>query len=181
LYDDEGHLNKNGYFISSDKYIDIYNKLFDVYIKEKNDSIIFNLTVFIANLADGEPVNQENLYLSNTLKYIINTVDIEKDTQKFLDIKIWCIGKFELKDKFPIERDLALKIQKIYIEIFLNQYKFNLFDGINEYMDENNFFFNFLKLIENSCNYTEVDYVENLLKSNILEFLKLSLIMKIKK
>jgi hypothetical protein len=171
LYDDEGHLNKNGYFISSDKYIDIYNKLFDEYIKEKNDSIIFHMILFIANIADGEQVNQENLFLSNTLKYIINTVDIEKDTQKIIDLKIWCIGKFELKDKFPIERDLALKIQKIYIEIFLNQYKFNLFDGLNEYMDENNFFFNFLKLIENSSAYTEVDYIENLLKSNILEFL----------
>lgn len=171
LYDDEGNLNKNGYFISSDKYIDIYNKLFDEYIKEKNDSIIFHMILFIANIADGEQVNQENLFLSNTLKYIINTVDIEKDTQKIIDLKIWCIGKFELKDKFPIERDLALKIQKIYIEIFLNQYKFNLFDGLNEYMDENNFFFNFLKLIENSSAYTEVDYIENLLKSNILEFL----------
>ena len=111
-------MNKNGYFISSDKYIDIYNKLFDEYIKEKNDSIVFHMILFIANIADGEQVNQENLFLSNTLKYIINTVDIEKDTQKIIDLKIWCIGKFELKDKFPIERDLALKIQKFILKYF---------------------------------------------------------------
>ena len=38
-------------------------------------------------------------------------------------------------------------------------------------MDENNMFYNFLKLIENTSYCTEVAYVETLLKSNILEFL----------
>ena len=171
LYNEKEHLNKNGYFISSDKYIDLYNKLFDVYIKERHENIIYALVFFIGNLAHNEPDNQDNLYISRTLNYIIDSVDMEKDSLRLIDIKIWCISKFDLKDKFLIDLDISLKIQKIYIELFLNQYKFNLFKGINEDMDENNIFYNFLKLIENSSACTEVEYVVNLLKSSILEFL----------
>ena len=174
LYDKADHLNRCGYFISSDKYIDLYNKLFDIYLKEKkeiNEEIIYHLVFFIGNLALNEPDNQENLYISRTLNYILDSVDMEKDSNVLIDVKIWCLSKFDLKEKFLIDLDLSLKIQKIYIELFMNQYKFNLFDGINRDMNEDNIFYNFLKLIENSSNCTEVDYVQNLIKSNILEFL----------
>ena len=174
LYDKTDHLNRCGYFISSDKYIDLYNKLFDIYLKEKkeiNEEIIYHLVFFIGNLALNEPDNQENLYISRTLNYILDSVDMEKDSNVLIDVKIWCLSKFDLKEKFLIDLDLSLKIQKIYIELFMNQFKFNLFDGINRDMNEDNIFYNFLKLIENSSNCTEVDYVQNLIKSNILEFL----------
>ena len=174
LYDKKEHLNRCGYFISSDKYIDLYNKLFDLYLKERNETneqIIYYLVSFIGNLALKEQDNQENLYISRTLNYIIDSVDMAKDSNELIDIKIWCLSKFDLKEKFLIDLDISLKIQKIYIELFMNQYKFNLFDGINRDMNDDNMFFNFLKLIENSSNCTEVDYVQNLIKSNILEFL----------
>ena len=174
LYDKADHLNRCGYFISSDKYIDLYNKLFDIYLKEKkeiNEEIIYHLVFFIGNLALNEPDNQENLYISRTLNYILDSVDMEKDSNLLIDVKIWCLSKFDLKEKFLIDLDLSLKIQKIYIELFMNQFKFNLFDGINRDMNENNIFYNFLELIVNSTNCTEVDYVQNLIKSNILEFL----------
>lgn len=174
LYDKADHLNRCGYFISSDKYIDLYNKLFDIYLKEKkeiNEEIIYHLVFFIGNLALNEPDNQENLYISRTLNYILDSVDMEKDSNVLIDVKIWCLSKFDLKEKFLIDLDLSLKIQKIYIELFMNQFKFNLFDGINRDMNEDNIFYNFLELIVNSTNCTEVDYVQNLIKSNILEFL----------
>ena len=174
LYDKTDHLNRCGYFISSDKYIDLYNKLFDIYLKEKkeiNEEIIYHLVFFIGNLALNEPDNQENLYISRTLNYILDSVDMEKDSNVLIDVKIWCLSKFNLKEKFLIDLDLSLKIQKIYIELFMNQFKFNLFDGINRDMNEDNIFYNFLELIVNSTNCTEVDYVQNLIKSNILEFL----------
>ena len=174
LYDKTDHLNRCGYFISSDKYIDLYNKLFDIYLKEKkeiNEEIIYHLVFFIGNLALNEPDNQENLYISRTLNYILDSVDMEKDSNVLIDVKIWCLSKFDLKEKFLIDLDLSLKIQKIYIELFMNQFKFNLFDGINRDMNEDNIFYNFLVLIVNSTNCTEVDYVQNLIKSNILEFL----------
>ena len=174
LYDKTDHLNRCGYFISSDKYIDLYNKLFDIYLKEKkeiNEEIIYHLVFFIGNLALNEPDNQENLYISRTLNYILDSVDMEKDSNVLIDVKIWCLSKFDLKEKFLIDLDLSLKIQKIYIELFMNQFKFNLFDGINRDMNEDNIFYNFLELIVNSTNCTEVDYVQNLIKSNILEFL----------
>lgn len=174
LYDKTDHLNRCGYFISSDKYIDLYNKLFDIYLKEKkeiNEEIIYHLVFFIGNLALNEPDNQENLYISRTLNYILDSVDMEKDSNILIDVKIWCLSKFDLKEKFLIDLDLSLKIQKIYIELFMNQFKFNLFDGINRDMNEDNIFYNFLELIVNSTNCTEVDYVQNLIKSNILEFL----------
>ena len=171
LIDNNSQLNKNGYFISSDKYIDLYNKILDMYIKEKNDRIIYFMLFFISNIVEEDKGNQESLFISGTLNYIINSIDIEKDTSLEIDAKIWCIGKFDLEEKYNINLDLTLKIQNIYVELFLNQEKFNLFDGINKEMDENNIFYNFLKLIDNTSYCTQVAYIENLLKSNILEFL----------
>ena len=171
LIDNNSQLNKNGYFISSDKYIDLYNKILDMYIKEKNDRIIYFMLFFISNIVEEDKGNQESLFISGTLNYIINSIDIENDTSLEIDAKIWCIGKFDLEEKYNINLDLTLKIQNIYVELFLNQEKFNLFDGINKEMDENNIFYNFLKLIDNTSYCTQVAYIENLLKSNILEFL----------
>ena len=171
LYDDKEKLNINGYFLSSDKYIDIYNKLFELYLKDENQNIINNMIMFVANIAHEEESNQENLYISGTLKYIIDSVDIEKDDQKTIDIKIWCLSKFDLKEKFDTDLNLTLRIQKIYIDIFLNESKFDLFDNINEKMDFNNIFFNFIRLVENTTYCTQVDFFERLIKSNILEFL----------
>ena len=184
LYDNNDKMNKQGYFISSDKYIDIYNKLFELYSKKENNDnvkegvnidiynkIIHNMIYFIGNIVDNERDNQENLYISGTLYYIINSVDIEHDSERDYENKIWCLSKFDLQNKFSINLSLALNIQKIYIEIFLNQNKFNLFEKLNEEMNDNNIFFNFLKLIENTSYCTEVAYFEILLKSNILEFL----------
>ena len=185
LYDlNNDKINKQGYFISSDKYIDIYNKLFELYSKKENNDnvkegvnkdiynkIIHNMIYFIGNIVDNERDNQENLYISGTLYYIINSVDIEHDSERDYENKIWCLSKFDLQNKFSINLSLALNIQKIYIEIFLNQNKFNLFEKLNEEMNDNNIFFNFLKLIENTSYCTEFAYFEILLKSNILEFL----------
>ena len=171
LLDQYGRLNKNGYFLSSDKYIDIYNKIFEIYIKEKNKKIIYFMVIFIANIAENEKGNQEDLCTSGTLNYVINSIDIENDNLHELDMKIWCLSKFDLGEKYNIDLELSLKIQKIYIEIFLNQSKYNLIDKINETMDENNFFYNFLKVIENLSYCIQVGYVEVLYKSNILEFL----------
>ena len=171
LIDNNSQLNKNGYFISSDKYIDLYNKILDMYIKEKNDRIIYFMLFFISNIVEEDKGNQESLFISGTLNYIINSIDIENDTSLEIDAKIWCIGKFDLEEKYNINLDLSLKIQNIYVELFLNQEKFNLFDGINKEMDENNIFYNFLKLIDNTSYCTQVAYIETLLKSNILEFL----------
>lgn len=171
LLDQYGRLNKNGYFLSSDKYIDIYNKIFEIYIKEKNKKIIYFMVIFIANIAENEKGNQEDLCISGTLNYVINSIDIENDNLHELDMKIWCLSKFDLGEKYNIDLELSLKIQKIYIEIYLNQSKYNLIDKINETMDENNFFYNFLKVIENLSYCIQVGYVEVLYKSNILEFL----------
>ena len=171
LLDQYGRLNKNGYFLSSDKYIDIYNKIFEIYIKEKNKKSIYFMVIFIANIAENEKGNQEDLCTSGTLNYVINSIDIENDNLHELDMKIWCLSKFDLGEKYNIDLELSLKIQKIYIEIYLNQSKYNLIDKINETMDENNFFYNFLKVIENLSYCIQVGYVEVLYKSNILEFL----------
>lgn len=171
LYDQNVKVNINGYFISADKYIDVYNKIFEVYIKENNKIIIQFMTIFITEIAENEKSNQDNLYISGTLNYIIDSIDFEKDELQLLDTKIWCLSKFELDAKFDMDLDLALKIQKVYINLFLNQKKFNLYEGMNKEMEQNNIFYNFLKLIENTSFCTQIAYIENLFKYNILEFL----------
>ena len=70
LIDNNEHLNKGGYFISSDKYIDVYNKILDTYIQEKNQKIIYFMVFFIANIADKEKSNQEYLFTSGTFNYL---------------------------------------------------------------------------------------------------------------
>ena len=86
--------------------------------------------------------------------------------------KIRCLSQFSTHLIYETNLELSLKIQKIYLDIFLNREKYELFRDINgkEY-DGNNFFFNFMKLIENTACCSENIFVENLIKSNILEFL----------
>ena len=89
------------------------------------------MVIFIANIAEDGKESQKELCTSGILNYVIDSIDIENDNFHELDMKIWCISKFELEEKYNIDLTLSLKIQKIYIEIFLNQSKYNLFDKIN--------------------------------------------------
>ena len=171
LIDNKALFEKNQYFISSDKYIDLYNEILDLYIKEKNKKINNLMVFFISNIAEEEKNNQEKLFFSGTLNYIINSIDIENDSSKEIVAKIWCIGKFDLGQKYNINLDLTLKIQNIYVKLFDKYKKSNLFDEINDKMDKSSLFYNFLKLIDNTSYCTQVAYFETLLSSNILEFL----------
>jgi hypothetical protein len=170
LFDDKDMSNKIGYFISADKYIDTYNTILDLYLK-KDTQITYNMIIFIGNIAKDNENNQKCLYLSGTLKYIIDSIDLENDSKKILDEKIWCLSKFDLNEVYDEKIDLSLSIQKIYIDIFLNQNKFELFEGINQEICEDNFLFNYLKIIENTSYCLQNIFIENFIKSNILEFL----------
>ena len=167
LYDEKETLNKAGYFISADKYTDIYNKIFEIYVD--NYQIIYNMVIFIGQIAKNQKSNQDTLYYGGTLRKIIDSIDIEKESLKLLEEKIWCLSKFDEDKIYENNSELALKVQTIYINIFMNQQKYELFRDINTEMDENNFLNNYLQLIANSCACTENLFIENILKSNILE------------
>ena len=170
ILDEKDDLNEIGYFISSDKYIDVYNKILEIYLKE-DSQISYNMIIFIGTIAKNNETNQNALYMGGTLKCIIDSIDIQRDSKKILNEKIWCLSNFILFNKYNENLDLTLSIQKIYIDIFLNQNKIELLDGINEEINEENFLYNYLKIIENTSYCTQNIYIENLLKSNILEFL----------
>ena len=171
LFDENENFNNSGYFISSDKYIDIYNKILQIYL-DKNLDITNNMIIFIGSIADDQETNQKSMFLSGTFKYILDSVNIKNDSKSLLNKKIFCLSKFSNSLIYENNLKLSLKIQEIYIEIFLNQEKFELFRDINENeYNDCNFFFNFMKLIENTSCCTEKIYVENLIKSTILEFL----------
>ena len=163
-------LNETEYFVSSDKYIDVYNKILEIYLKT-DTQISYNMIIFIGNIANDNKNNQINLFLGGTLKYIIDSIDIEKDSKKILEEKIWCLSKFDLCEKYEVNLDLSLSIQKIYLDIFLNKNKYELLNTINQEINENNFLFNYLKIIENTSYCIQDLFVENIIKSNILEFL----------
>ena len=171
FFDEKENFNKSGYFISSNKYIDIYNKILELYLN-KNYDITSNMVLFIGSIVNEQKTNQKSLYTSGTFKYILESVNMTNDSKNLLNKKIWCLSKFSTHLIYDCNLEISLKIQKIYLEIFLNQEKYELFRDINEKeYDENNFFFNFMKLIENTACCTENIFVENLIKSNILEFL----------
>jgi len=170
FYTEKISFNNSGYFISSDKYIDIYNKILDIYM-ESDCQIIYNMTVFIGFIAKNEKSNQLTLFVAGTFKYIVNSINIHKDSFKLLSEKIWCLSKFELENHYETNPDLSLQIQKIYIEIFLNENKFELREFFNKEIDENNFLYNYLKIIENTSFCLKNEFVENFIKSGLLEYL----------
>ena len=163
-------VNNNYYFISSNNYIDIYNKILSIYLK-KNLEISYYMINFIGNISKNKPENQFILFSKNTMQYIIDSIDVKIDTKVSLEQKIWCLSKFENRNIYEENLEFSLKAQKIYIDIFVNNEKFELFKDINGENDENNFFYNYLKLIENVSYCTETKISENLIKSHILEFL----------
>ena len=170
FYTEKMSFNKNGYFISSDKYIDIYNKILEIYM-ENDSQIMYNMILFIGFLAKNEISNQQTLVVTGTFKYILNSINIHKDSYKLLSEKIWCLSLFELDNYYDTNPDLSLQIQKIYIEIFLNENKFELKDYFNQEIDENNFLYNYLKVIENASYCVQNEFVENFIKSGLLEYL----------
>ena len=170
LYDQKETFNRSGYFISSDKYIDMYNKILEIYLKD-NWNISYNMILFIGHIAKNQKNNQTSLFYGGTVKYIIDSINIENEKQKNLEEKIWCLSLFEENSIFENNLEFTYKVQSIYIDIYMNQTKYELFRDINEQMDENNFLYNYLQLISNSSACVENIYIENLLKSYILEHL----------
>ena len=177
LYDEKETLNGTGYFISSDKYIDIYNKILQTYINDKGN-IAFNMINFIGYIAKNQKNNQKNLFYGGTLKYIIDSINIENEKDRNFEEKIWCLSLFTEDSIYEHNLEFTLKVQSIYIDIFMNQTKFELFRDINKKMDENNFLYNYLQIISNSSTCVKKIYVENLLKSSILETLMDNVINK---
>ena len=178
LLDERATINKSGYFISSDKYIDTYNTILDLYLK-KDTQISYNMLIFIGNIIKDNENNQKSLYLSGTLKLIIDSIDLEIDSKKILVEKIWCLSKFDLNEEYDQNLDLSLSIQKIYVDIFLNQNKYELFDANNQEIGEDYFLLNYLKVIENTSYCLQNIFIENFIKSNILEFLMDNMIINI--
>ena len=170
LYDEKETLNRSAYFISSDRYIDVYNKILSLYLN-KNFTISVNMINFIGQIAKNEKSNQLSLYVGGTMKLILDSINTEKTEDKLLKEKIWCLSKFEVEKLYETNLELVLKIQNIYIDIYQNKEKYELFNDINEEVDDNNFLYNYLKLIENSVGCIENIVVENLIKSNLIEFL----------
>ena len=170
FFEENEKLNNSGYFISSDKYIDVYNKILEIYIK-KDEKISNSIILFIGYIAKEDKMNQSTLFRSGTLKLIMESIDINQDSKILLETKIWCLSKFEISSIYEQNFELSLQIQKIYIDIFLNRQKVELLGDINKEFDDCNFIYNYLKIIGNTtCNIKPI-LVENLIKSSLLEFL----------
>ena len=170
LYDETETLNRSAYFISSDSYIDVYNRILKIFL-DKNYNIAVNMINFIGHIAENQESNQLSLFGAGTMKVILDSIKIEESEDKLINDKIWCLSKFEVEKLYIANLELAEKIQKIYINIYYNKEKYDLFNDINKEIDGNNFLYTFLKLIENSVGCIDRIIAENLIKSNLIEFL----------
>ena len=126
---------------------------------------------FIGHIAENQESNQLSLFGAGTMKVILDSIKIEESEDKLINDKIWCLSKFEVEKLYIANLELAEKIQKIYINIYYNKEKYDLFNDINKEIDGNNFLYTFLKLIENSVGCIDRIIAENLIKSNLIEFL----------
>ena len=166
--------NKTGYFISNDKYIDIYKIILDESIKDNNKDIFINLLFFIGNIANETKENQKILYEEKIVDKIIKSFDIQSEDVQIEKEKIWFLAQFELEEIFNENEQLSLEIQNIYIDVFLNQSKFELYKikyQKDEKIQTNDFLLNHLKLIANTSYCSSDNYLNNLVKSDILSFL----------
>ena len=180
IYNDLQNDNENksfNYFISSDKYIHVYNKLLDFYLKD-DCQISYNMIIFIGFILKLHKKNQISLFLGGTLKYILDSFDLENDSKKLLQEKIWCLSQFKIDKIYELNIDFALKVQKIILNAFFNHQKIELFYFFNKDIGENNVLYNFLKLIENTTHCKQNIFLEKMIKSDILKFLMDNLINK---
>ena len=146
-------------FISEDKYIYLLSSLLN---NNTNEEFIYNVYRFIGLLTQEDEDISNKLYNYNILEQIIDNNEFDKNIE-FIQIKLYCISNFELKLKYKNNPKLSLKIQKLYIFIF-NEYILN-----KDY--EEDFFYNFAKIIGNLSFCLDEIYIKNLLDSNIIAFL----------
>ena len=146
-------------FISEDKYIYLLSSLLN---NNTNEEFIYNVYRFIGLLTQEDEDISNKLYNYNILEQIIDNNEFDKNIE-FIQIKLYCISNFELKLKYKNNPKLSLKIQKLYIFIF-NEYILN-----KDY--EEDFFYNFAKIIGNLSFCLDETYIKNLLDSNIIAFL----------
>ena len=167
-------LNKSGYFISDDRYLDIYKIILDDSIKDNNKDIFLSMLFFLGNIANETKENQRILYEEKFLEKIIKSFDIQNEDVKTEKEKIWFLAQFDLEEIFTENEQLSLSIQNIYIDVFLNQTKFGLYDKKykkDEKIETNDLLLNHLKLIANTSYCDSNTYLNNLFKSDILSFL----------
>ena len=155
-----GEIYKN-IFISNEKYIELYLSLFNI----KDEEVIYNSLKFIGLLSHGSKEIMEKLFNGKLLEIIVNNNIYDYEIE-IIEIKLWCISQFEMKKIFFENKELCLKMQKLYIFIFNNFLIKN-----NDFNDGDEFLINYLKLITNLSYCIDEEYIQNLLKTNIINFL----------
>ena len=145
-------------FISEDKYINLYSLI----LKSSSDEIIYNAYKFIALLAKDSADIFIKLYDYKILEQIINCNKFDNN-KEIIKLKLFCISNFALDSKYNEDFKLSLKIQNLYISIF-NEFI------INKEI-ENELFLYFVKTIKNLSFCSNEIYLQNLLDSNIIQFL----------
>ena len=155
-----GEIYKN-IFISNEKYIELYLSLFNI----KDEEVIYNSLKFIGLLSHGSKEIMEKLFNGKLLEIIVNNNLYDYEIE-IIEIKLWCISQFEMKKIFFENKELCLKMQKLYIFIFNNFLIKN-----NDFNDGDEFLINYLKLITNLSYCIDEEYIQNLLKTNIINFL----------
>ena len=145
-------------FISKRKYINLYLSLLNV----DDEEIIYNIYKFLGLLSHDSVKIMEQLYNEKFLEKIADNYSYD-DEKEIIEIKLWCIGQFDMNIKYEKNIDLCLKIQKF------NIYVYNNFIDKNNYNDE--LLENFFKIIINLSYCINEEYIINILNSKIIHFL----------
>ena len=153
-------------FISQKDYINLYISL----LKINDKNIIYNIYKFIGLLLECRISfnNIKKLYMSNFIDEIIKNASFDNDIT-ILEIKIWCLSLFGLRKEFAININLSNNIQQFYLNIFNNIIIPN-YSKHSKILTEK-FLYNYIKLIANTSNCNDNDYINKILENNILNFI----------
>ena len=145
-------------FILDKKYVIFYLSLFDI----ENDEVIYNSYKFIGLLSHDSVEIKKIMLDEKILEKIINHNKYDNE-KEIIEVKIWCISQFDINIKYNENSELCLRLQDFYIFVFNNYINNNNYN--NELLN------NYIKILTNLSFCIGEEYINNLLKTNILNYL----------
>ena len=105
--------SKQNYFISEDRFLNNYVKIFNVY--NENEEIIIKLIRFFGNIIDKNQVNQTIFLKLGIFDLLLNYTKEKMISNELLIILTWFFNLIKLDKLFEININFLKKVQELFI------------------------------------------------------------------
>ena len=110
--------SKQNYFISEDRFLNNYVKIFNVY--NENEEIIIKLIRFFGNIIDKNQVNQTIFLKLGIFDLLLNYTKEKMISNELLIILTWFFNLIKLDKLFEININFLKKVQELFISSLLS-------------------------------------------------------------